>query len=245
MTQLTRRSFIIGSSAVASGGLAIGLQAFVSPSAAQTAAVAGDLATSDAEVNVWVVIKPDDTCVIRIARSEMGQGTRTGLAQLVAEELACDWKKVTTEMPTPGQSVARKRAWGEMSTGGSRGIRISEDYVRRGGAAARIMLVQAAAARLGVPAADLTVANGVITHAVSNRSLRYGEVAADAAKLTPPDLKAIKLKDPRQWTLAGKPMARIDTNEKLNGSLVYSADIQLPNMLCAAIKDCPCLAANW
>ena len=235
MTHITRRSFIIGSSALASGGLAIGLQAFAPEAAAQTAAIAA----TDSEVNVWVVIKPDDTCVIRIARSEMGQGTRTGLAQLVAEELACDWKKVTTEMPTPGQSVARKRAWGEMSTGGSRGIRISEDYVRRGGAAARIMLVQAAAAKLGVPAADLTVANGVITHAVSNRSLRYGEVAADAAKLTPPDLKAIKLKDPRQWTLAGKPMARIDTNEKLNGSLVYSADIQLPNMLCAAIKDCP------
>ena len=226
MTHITRRGFIIGSSAIASGGLAIGLQAFAPEATAQTAA----LAATDAEVNVWVVVKPDDTCVIRIARSEMGQGTRTGLAQLVAEELGCDWKKVTTEMPTPGQSVARKRAWGEMSTGGSRGIRISEDYVRRGGAAARIMLVQAAAAKLGVPPADLTVADGVITHAASKRTVRYGEVAADAAKLTPPDLKAIKLKNPKDWIIAGKPMARIDTNEKLNGALVYSADVQLPNI---------------
>ena len=100
---------------------------------------------STPELNAWVVIKPDDTVVIRIARSEMGQGTITGLAQLVAEELECDWSKVTTEYPTPGQSVARKRVWGDFSTGGSRGIRTSHEYVRKGGAAARMMLIQAAA----------------------------------------------------------------------------------------------------
>ena len=104
------------------------------------------------EVNAWVVIRPDDTVVIRIARSEMGQGTLTGLAQLVAEELECDWSKVTTEYPTPGQSVARKRAWGDFSTGGSRGIRTSQEYVRKGGATARMMLVQAAANEWKVPA---------------------------------------------------------------------------------------------
>src|SRR5271165_4608849 len=108
------------------------------------------------EVNAWVVVKPDDTVVIRIARSEMGQGTLTGLAQLVAEELCCDWSKVTTEYPTPGQNLARKRIWGEMGTGGSRGIRTSEDYVRRGGAAARIMLLQAAADQWKVPVEELT-----------------------------------------------------------------------------------------
>src|SRR5207249_12134805 len=83
------------------------------------------------EVNAWVVIRPDDTVVVRVARSEMGQGTMTGLAQLVAEELDCDWSKVTTEFPTPGQSVARKRVWGSFSTGGSRGIRESNAYVRK------------------------------------------------------------------------------------------------------------------
>ena len=83
------------------------------------------------------MIQPDDTVVIRIARSEMGQGTLTGLAQLVAEELECDWSKVTWEYPTPGQNVARKRVWGDFSTGGSRGIRTSHEYVRKGGAAAR------------------------------------------------------------------------------------------------------------
>ena len=231
---LSRRSFIVGSSSIAAGGLALGLPLYMPEANAQ--AVVG---AADAEVNVWVVIKPDDRCVIRIARSEMGQGTRTGLAQLVAEELECDWKKVSTEMPTPGQSVARKRAWGEMSTGGSRGIRISQEYVRQGGAAARMMLLQAAANQWNVPVGELTVSKGVITHAASKRQLRYGQVAQAAAKLTPPDVKTIVLKSPKDWAIAGKPMARIDTKEKLNGSLVYGADIQLPGMLCAAIKDCP------
>lgn len=232
LPSVSRRTFIISSGAIAAGGLALGLPAFIPDAAAQTHGEA-------AEVNVWVVVKPDDTCVIRIARSEMGQGTRTGLAQLVAEELECDWKKVTTEMPTPGQSVARKRAWGEMSTGGSRGIRISQDYVRRGGAAARMMLVQAAANQLNVPVSELSVNQGVITHATSKRSLRYGQVAAAAAQLPSPDLKTITLRNPKEWRIAGKPMARIDTAEKLNGSLMYGADIQLNGMLCAAIKDCP------
>ena len=136
--------------------------------------------------------------MIRIARTEMGQGTRTGLAQLVAEELRCDWKKVTTDSITPGQNLARKRVWGEMGTGGSRGIRTSQDYVRRGGAAARMMLLQAAADQWKVPVEELTVSDGVITHAASKRSTSYGKIAAAAAKLTPPDPKSIKLRDPTQ-----------------------------------------------
>src|SRR5260370_1271987 len=113
-------------------------------------------AAGSPEVNAWVVIRPDDTVVIRIARSEMGQGTLTGLAQLVAEELDCDWSKVTTEYPTPGQNVARKRIWGDMSTGGSRGIRMSHEYVRRGGPAAREMLKQPPAHQRQVPASQIT-----------------------------------------------------------------------------------------
>ena len=231
---LSRRTFIVGSAA-AGGGLALGfgVPLGVGSALAQTAPTGG------AEVNIWVVIKPDDTCVIRIARSEMGQGTITGLAQLVAEELECDWKKVTTEQITPGTNLARKRAWGDMSTGGSRGIRGSQDYVRRGGAAARIMLLQAAADEWKVPVGELSVANGIITHAASNRSTSYGKVAAAAAKLEAPDPKSIKLKDPKDWKVAGKPMKRLDTADKLDGSKVYAIDVKLPGMLCAAIKDCP------
>ncbi|MFZ2736681.1 MAG: molybdopterin cofactor-binding domain-containing protein [Burkholderiaceae bacterium] len=231
LTQPLRRQFIIGSAAIAGGGLAVG-QIFASGEA-QAQSVA------DSEVNVWVVVKPDDSCVIRIARSEMGQGTRTGLAQLVAEELECDWSKVKTESPTPGQSLARKRAWGEMSTGGSRGIRISEDYVRRGGAAARIMLLQAAANGWNVPVSELSVSKGVITHKPSGRITRYGKVASAAAKLTAPDPKSITLKNPRDWKIAGKPLKRLDTADKLNGSKVFGVDLKLEGMLCAAVMDCP------
>jgi isoquinoline 1-oxidoreductase beta subunit len=232
---VSRRKFIIGSAAVAGGGLAIGfnLPFGVAPAAAQSAA------GSDPEVNAWVVVKPDDTCVIRIAREEMGQGTRTGLAQLVAEELECDWKKVTSESVTAAQNLARKRVWGDLSTSGSRGIRTSQDYVRRGGAAARIMLMQAAADQWKVPVSELTVASGVITHAASGRSTSYGKVAAAAAKLNAPDPKSIKLKSPQEWKIAGKPMKRLDTADKLNGAKIYSIDLKLPEMLHAAIKDCP------
>jgi len=169
----------------------------------------------------------------------MGQGTITGLAQLVTEELECDWSKVGVEFPTPGESNARQRAWGEFGTGGSRGIRTSEDYVRRGGAVARVMLLQAAADEWKVPVSELTVSNGVITHTPSGRKTTYGKVAPAAAKLTPPDPKSIKLKDPKEWKVAGKPMKRLDTAPKLNGSLVYAIDLKLPGMLCAAVKDCP------
>ena len=231
-TNLSRRTFIVGSAAAAGGGLVLGLNVPFGIDSAQAEGAA-------TEVNVWVAIKPDDTCVIRIARSEMGQGTLTGLAQLVAEELECDWKKVTTEGVTPGRNLARKRAWGEMGTGGSRGIRMSQDYVRRGGAAARMMLLQAAADQWKVPVGELTVSGGVITHAASKRSIRYGRVAATAAKLTPPDPKTIKLKNPKDWKIAGKPLKRLDTADKLNGSKIYAIDLKLPGMLNAAIKDCP------
>ena len=231
-SRVSRRNFVVGSAA-AGGGLALSFKFPLGLDEAAAQAPAG------VEVNAWVMIKPDDTCVIRIARSEMGQGTLTGLAQLVAEELECDWKKVTTEKVTPGANLARKRAWGEMGTGGSRGIRTSQDYVRRGGAIARMMLLQAAAEQWKVPASELKVANGVITHPASNRSTSYGKVAAAAAKLTPPDAKSITLKDPKNWKIAGKPMKRLDTADKLNGAKIFAIDTKLPGMLCAAIKDCP------
>ena len=232
-TTLSRRSFVVGTAV--GGGLALGVRVpFGSGAAlAQSAASAGT------EVHAWVVVKPDDTCVIRIARSEMGQGTLTGLAQLVAEELECDWKKVTTESITAGQNLARKRVWGEMSTGGSRGIRTSHDYVRRGGAAARMMLLQAAADGWKVPVGEVSVKDGVITHAASGRKTSYGTVAAAAAKLTPPDPKSITLKDPKDWKIAGQPMKRLDTADKLNGSKVFAIDLALPGMLHAAVKACP------
>jgi isoquinoline 1-oxidoreductase beta subunit len=231
-TNLSRRKFIVGSAA-AGGGLALGIPL---PFAIGEAAAQG---AAGAELNAWVVVRPDDACVVRIARSEMGQGTLTGLAQLVAEELECDWTKIATEHVFPGQNLAHKRVWGEMATGGSRGIRTSQDYVRRGGAAARMMLMQAAADEWKVPVGELAVSDGVITHATSGRKITYGKVATAAAKLTPPDPKTIKLKDPKDWKIAGKPLKRLDTADKLNGSKVYAIDVKLPGMLLAAVKKCP------
>jgi isoquinoline 1-oxidoreductase beta subunit len=228
--QLNRRSFVIGTAAVGAG-LALGLDL---PFGGPTVVRAAD---GSPEVNAWVVIRPDDTVVIRIARSEMGQGTLTGLAQLVAEELECDWSKVTTEYPSPGQSVARKRAWGEFSTGGSRGIRTSQDYVRKGGATARMMLIQAAANEWKVPVSECAVSNGTITHTSSGKTTTYGKVAEAAAKLTPPT--DVKLKDPKDWKIAGKALKRLDTPDKVTGAMEYGIDVNLPGMLNAAIKDCP------
>jgi isoquinoline 1-oxidoreductase beta subunit len=226
-TGVSRRGFL---GASASAGLVV---AFHIP----LAGVAAAQTAIPAEVNAWVVVRPDDTVVIRIARSEMGQGTLTGLAQLVAEELECNWAKVTTEYPTPGQNLARNRAWGNFGTGGSRGIRESQDYVRKGGAAARMMLVQAAADQWKVPVAECKAASSVITHTPSGRTVTYGSVAAAAGKLTPPP--AVTLKDPKDWKLVGKRLARLDTVDKVTGRQVYGADLKLPGMLNAAIKDCP------
>lgn len=225
-TPIRRRSLLAGASA----GLVVGFHIpFAGIASAQQAA--------PREINAWVLVRPDDTVVIRIARSEMGQGSLTGLAQLVAEELECDWAKVTTEYPTPGQNLARKRAWGNFSTGGSRGIRESHDYVRRGGATARVMLVQAAAQQWNVPVAECVAANSVITHRPSGRTTTYGKVADAAATLTPP--AEVALKDPKDWKLVGKRLARLDTVDKVTGKQVYGADLVLPGMLNAAIKDCP------
>src|SRR4051794_838233 len=218
----SRRKFIINS-AVAAGGLAVGLNV---PFVGNAQAQATGAAAAGAEVNHWVVIKPDDSVVIRVARAEMGQGTHTGLAQLVCEELDCDWKKVSVEPITAGQNLARKRVWGDMSTGGSRGVRTSQDYLLRSGAAARMMLLQAAADEWKVPVGELTVSNGVISHAASKRTVSYGKVAAAAAKLQAPDPKTIKLRDPRQWKIAGKPVKRLDTTPKVNGSQIYAIDMK-------------------
>src|SRR4030088_371057 len=165
--QIDRRAFIV-SAAAASGGLALGLEIPVGGVGVATAQAASP------EGNAWVVIQPDDTVVIRIARSEMGQGTMTGLAQLVAEELDCDWSKVSTEYPTPGQNLARNRVWGNFGTAGSRGIRESNEYVRKGGATARLMLIQAAANEWKVTAAECSASDSVITHKPSGRTTTFG-----------------------------------------------------------------------
>jgi len=230
---ISRREFLIRSTAIGAG-FSLGLYL---PLGSNMAMAAGDTESTPPEVNAWVVIESDDTVIIRIARSEMGQGTLTGLAQLVTEELECDWSKVKTEYPTPGQSLARKRIWGSFATGGSQGIRGSHEYVRKGGAIARAMLIEAAAEAWNVPATECSVAASVITHTPTGRTTTYGKVAAAAAELPPPF--EVKLKDPKDWKIIGKSVKRLDTVDKLTGKQVFGADLQMPDMLNASIKACP------
>ncbi|QWE01754.1 xanthine dehydrogenase family protein molybdopterin-binding subunit [Polynucleobacter sp. JS-JIR-II-b4] len=238
-TNTSRRHFVIGSSAIATG-LAIGLDlSFMS--AANAAMGTGTTAMTPLatpEIGIWVVVKPNDDVVVRIVRSEMGQGTITGLAQMVAEELQCDWKKVSYDYPSPGENLKRKLAWGSYSTGGSRGIRTSEQYVRKGGAAARMMLIQAAANQWGVPASECVAKDSVITHTPSGKKTTFGKVSVAASQLEVP--KEVPLKDPREWTLIGKPVNRIDgVSDKVTGRQVYAIDLKMPGMLVANIKESP------
>lgn len=222
----SRREFLVRSAAVG-GGLALGV-----PFAPEALAAAGAQ-----ELTHWIVIQPDNTVIIRIARSELGQGSFTGLAQLVAEELECDWSDVRAEYADVNEHVKRNRVWGAMSTGGSRSIRESQEGLRRAGAAARQMLVTAAARRWGVPPEECTVALGAIAHTPSGRTMRFGEIAAEAAKLDVP--KDVKLKDPSQWRVIGTSPKRFDIPDKTNGRQIYAADVRLPGMLHASVAQCP------
>jgi isoquinoline 1-oxidoreductase subunit beta len=229
MPQISRRSFIASVAAVA-GGMALGFRV-------PEAASAAEAATNPAEINAWVVIQPDDTVIIRVARSEMGQGITTALPMLVAEELECDWSKVRAEFPSAEDNLRRKRAWGEMSTGGSRSVRTSHEYLRQAGAIAREMLIAAAAAQWDVPAAECQAVKSVVTHKPSGRTLRYGELAAAAAKLPPP--APPELKDPKKWTLLGTSQKRLDTADKVTGKPIFGIDVRVPDMLYAAIVQSP------
>jgi isoquinoline 1-oxidoreductase beta subunit len=224
-----RRAFLVKTAAL-TGGLTLGVRLPMSAQAAQAL-------PETSEITHWLVIQPDETVVVRVARSELGQGTFTGLPMLVAEELECDWSNVRAEYADVNEHVRRGRIWGSMSTGGSRGIRDSQEYVRQAGAAAREMLIAAAAQGWGVPAAECSAKKGVITHRPSNRTTTFGKVAAAASNLEVP--KAPKLKDPKDWTLIGTSPPRFDIPAKTTGKQLYTADVRLPGMLHASIVQCP------
>lgn len=222
----TRREFLKISAAVG-GGLTVG---FHVPFAAAQQQVLTP------EINAWVLVRPDDRVIIRYARSEMGQGSMTSAAQLVAEELGCDWKKVQVEYADTNAQVRRKRVWGDMASVGSRTIRFSQEYLRKGGAQAREMLVAAAAQGWRVKPSQCRVANGVIS-GPGGRKTTFGKVATAAAKMTPP--QEVALKDPKDWTIAGKPIPRVEIPDIVTARIRYGIDAHLPGMAYAAIAQCP------
>jgi isoquinoline 1-oxidoreductase subunit beta len=226
---LSRRSFLVSAGAVG-GVLALGFEIPFGPRATRAS-------PSAREITAWIVIEPDDTVIIRVAKSEMGQGSFTALPMLVAEELECDWGKVKAEFAPPHENRRRDRIWGNMSTGASRSISASQNDLRRAGATAREMLIAAAAARWNVPATECAAANSTITHRPSGRSITFGAVAAAAADIAPP--AAVKLKSPKDWKLIGTRQRRLDVADKVTGKPIYAIDVRLPNMLYAAIVQCP------
>jgi isoquinoline 1-oxidoreductase subunit beta len=228
--ELDRRAFLVGAGGVGCG-LMLGFAIPAGPKSARAEAGAA------AEINCWVLIAPDDTVTIRVARAEMGQGALTGLAMLVAEELQCDWAKVRTEFVSPSQNLRQGRIWGDLSTGASRSIASSQHTLRRAGATAREMLIAAAAARWRVPPEQCRAQNSRITHGFSGRTATFGEVADAAAKIEPP--ADVRLKHPSEWTLAGKPRKRLEVLDKVTGHPIYAIDVRLPGMLYAAIRHCP------
>ena len=241
----TTRRFVLKAAAAAGGGLAIGFGAPAGPGGRARArrAMAQGQAPSF-EFAPWLIIRTDEQVIIRIARSELGQGTATGLAQLVAEELDCDWARVSIEMIGPSANAARGRAWGDLVTTNSRGIRASHEYLRLAGATARAMLVGAAADLWKVNARDLRVHNGIVTQPFTRRAASFGRLAPLAAQRTPPHPRLVQLSEPSTWTIVGKSMKPVGLADKISGRAIYGIDLKLPGMLSAAIKDSPVIGAK-
>ncbi len=236
---LSRRRFLV-TGVTAAGGFVIGISSL--PHLAHSATVAaqpwGDEGAHDPhEIDAWIVIDPDDSVLIRYQRAEMGQGSMTAVPMMLNEELAADWSKVRVEFASANRNLREKKIYGNMYSNGSRSIKESQKLVQQVGASARTRLIAAAAAKWGVAASECSAANSVVTHTSSGRTLRYGEVAPDAAQIKLNQEPAIKTPD--QWTFAGKPMPRLDVVHKINGTAKFGMDAQVPGMVFAAILQCP------
>src|ERR1700733_14706318 len=231
----TRRAFTFGISA-ATGGIILGLRPIPS-FADQSADLKHEAQGSESEITAWVVIEPDDTTIIRVARSEMGQGNFTTLPMLVAEELECDWRFVHPEYIDPSENIARGHAWGDMTTAASISIRGSQSYLRKAGAQARHMLIEEAAERWHVPPGECSARDSVVTHNVTGRTIRYGQIAEAAARRSIP--ADVPLKLPEDWRLIGRPVHRVDISDKAHGRPIYASDVRLPDMLYATVSACP------
>jgi isoquinoline 1-oxidoreductase subunit beta len=223
LMRLNRRT-MLKASLLAGGGLALDVLIPLPAGAGDADATSG----AAAQLSVFVSIAPDGTVTIVSKNPEIGQGVKTSLPMMVADELDCDWSQVRIE-----QADVDQQRYGEQSAGGSTSTPKNWLPMRQTGAAARAMLVQAAALRWQVSAGELTTARGRILHAASGRSLGYGEVASAAAALRPPDLGSVPLKDPAQFTIIGRPMVGVDSARIVKGQAIFGVDTRVPGMLYA------------
>ena len=189
-----------------------------------------------ASLNAWMLISPTDVVTIMIDKSEMGQGILTALCMIAAEELDCDWKTIHTEF-APAAKEYFNPAFGMQGTGGSSSVRSSWDPMRKAGAAARDMLLQAAANKWKVDKSTCRTENGMIYHDASKRNVTYGAVAIDASKLPVP--QDVPLKDPKKYRIVGKSTKRLDTPDKVNGRAQFGIDVRQPAMFYAVVARCP------
>ncbi len=235
---VNRRDFILTAVSVA-GGLLIGIGA--APRSADAAAIStqpwNDNDHAPHEIDAWIAIDPDDSILIRYQRSEMGQGSMTALPMMITEELQCDWSKVRIEYASANRSVREQRVYGNMYSHGSMSVRESQKMVQQVGASARERIIAAAAARWRVPTSECAAAQSVVTHGSSGRTLRYGELAAEAAKIKLAKEPAIKT--PAQFTFLPRRMPRLDVVHKTDGSAKFGIDAQVPGMVFASINACP------
>jgi isoquinoline 1-oxidoreductase beta subunit len=235
---VSRRDFVFAAASVA-GGLVVGIGA--APRGARAATI-GKQPWTDSdyaphEIDAWIAIDPDDSILIRYQRSEMGQGSMTALPMMIAEELQCDWSRVRIEYASPNRSVREHRVYGDMFSHGSMSVRQSQKKLQQVGASARERLVAAAAARWRVPASDCFAAQSRVHHRPSGRTLRYGDLAAAAAKVKLAKEPAIKTPD--QFTFLPRRIPRLDLAHKTDGSAKFGIDAQVPGMVFAAINACP------
>jgi isoquinoline 1-oxidoreductase subunit beta len=237
-TSLSRRQFIT-TALTAAGGLALGV-GIDGPAEAASLGVrpwGDDVKRYPGEINAWVVIEPDDTVIIRYGRAEMGQGSFTALPQILAEELECDWAFVKPEYASANRNLRENKVYGSLATGGSRAVRETGVVVQQAGASARERLIAAAAKRWNVPASECSAAMSKVTHRPTGRTLRFGELAADAAAIKLDKEPALKRAD--QYKFIGRRLARLDVPLKINGSAKYGIDLEVPGMVRAAIIKCP------
>jgi isoquinoline 1-oxidoreductase subunit beta len=219
---LSRRDFLTAGVA-AGAGLVIG---FYLPHGSSSPNANGTFAP-----NAYLKIAPDGKITITVARSEMGQGVRTSLPMILAEELEADWKQISIEQ-APASTL-----YGDQSTGGSASVRTTWDPMRKAGASAREMLISAAALEWKVPRGTCKAENSAVVHVSSNRRLSYGELASKAATLPVPSDPP--LKTAKDYKIVGKPLARLDTPSKVDGTAIYGIDFRLPNMKYALLARCP------
>ena len=229
-TNVSRREFLEAAGA-AGAGLAIG---FHLPATGRgRAAVAGP---GPFAPNAWLRINPDESVLVVVDRSEMGQGVATSLPMLLAEELEADWSKIRIEF-APADKAYINPLFGMQGTGGSTSVRAAYGPLRKAGAAARDMLVTAAAATWGVDKSECRAEKGAVIHAPSKRRLTYGKLTLKAATVPVPT--DVPLKDPKDWKILGTPVRRLDTPFKVDGSAQFGVDVKAPGLLVAVVARCP------